>query len=367
MRRTAALIVGGGPAGSAAAITLAAGGLRPLLVERDRKTGDALCGGFLSWHTLETLAGLGLDPQTLGGASIDRVRLFAGRHRAEARLPARAIGVSRRTLDSALIEIAARQGVGVERGVGVREGHGDGRVRLDDGGEIAADSLLLATGKHELRGLARPRDAAGDDPALGLRVHLDAAPALTRIIDGAIELHLFDRGYAGLCLQEDGRVNLCLAVRKSRLAEAGGKPARLLDSIGRECPALGERLAWLPDDATPDAIAAVPYGWRNDVMTPGLLRLGDQAGVIPSLAGEGVGIALASGVMAARALLEAGPAGAVAFQRRFRRRLARPVGTASVVLALAERPDVAPWMARAMGAMPGAARMLARMTRMGPM
>ena len=58
MRRTAALIAGGGPAGSAAAITLARGGQAPLVIERDRETGDALCGGFLSWRSLETLANL---------------------------------------------------------------------------------------------------------------------------------------------------------------------------------------------------------------------------------------------------------------------------------------------------------------------
>src|SRR5262249_11943500 len=60
MRRTAALILGGGPAGAAAAIRLAEQGLRPLVIERNRETGDALCGGFLSWRTLESLARLGV-------------------------------------------------------------------------------------------------------------------------------------------------------------------------------------------------------------------------------------------------------------------------------------------------------------------
>ena len=48
------LIVGGGPAGAAAAIMLAEAGIRAIVLERSRDTGDALCGGFLSWRSIET-------------------------------------------------------------------------------------------------------------------------------------------------------------------------------------------------------------------------------------------------------------------------------------------------------------------------
>ena len=94
MRRTAALIVGGGPAGSAAAITLARGGVRPLLLERHRETPDALCGGFLSWHSLDALARLGIDADSLNREAVTTVRLFAGKRTATARLPRPARGVS---------------------------------------------------------------------------------------------------------------------------------------------------------------------------------------------------------------------------------------------------------------------------------
>jgi flavin-dependent dehydrogenase len=74
VRREATLILGGGPAGSAAAITLARADERPLVLERQRETGDALCGGFLSWHSLALLDQLGLP--RLRGATVDHVRLF---------------------------------------------------------------------------------------------------------------------------------------------------------------------------------------------------------------------------------------------------------------------------------------------------
>jgi len=355
VRRDDPLILGGGPAGSAAAITLAAGGRRPLLLERQTETGDAICGGFLSWHSLAVLDRLGLEG--LRGAPVARLRLISRRAAAEAALPRPALGISRRQLDRALLDHAARQGTRVARGVTVREAQGRA-LRLADGTGIEAETVLLATGKHDLRGLARPRRDA--DPALGLRVRLGPAAGLGRLVGDAIELHLFDRGYAGLVLQEDGSGNLCLAVRKSRLAEAGG-PAALLAAIGAEVPALGDRLAYLAAGADIDAIAAVPYGWRTAATDDGLFRLGDQCGVIPSLAGEGMGIALASGVAAARTVLAGGAA--PAYQARFAARTRRPIAVARAILAAAERPPTAPMLVGLMRAAPGLATLLARATR----
>lgn len=357
MRVEDPLIVGGGPAGSAAAIRLARAGNRPLMLERTREPGDALCGGFLSWRTLDALERLGLDRAMLGGATANRLRLFAGDARTERRLPAPAMGLSRLRLDRLMIEAAAGAGAKVERGVTAR-GWEDGVLRID-ARELAPSTLFLATGKHELRGLARPRKAAGSDPAIGLRVRLGPHPALERLVADAIELHLFDRGYAGLVMQEDGTANLCLAVQKSRLDAAGG-PDQLLTQLA-ELPHLGERMAnRAPGPA--DAVAHVPYGWRARETLPGIFRLGDQAGVIPSLAGEGMGIAIASGVRAADAWLAHGAAGAARYQADMAGALARPIALAALVKNAAQAPTLAPWLVR-LARLPGAADMVARATR----
>ncbi|RHW17641.1 FAD-binding monooxygenase [Sphingomonas gilva] len=349
------LIVGGGPAGSAAAIRLARWGIRPLLIERTREPGDALCGGFLSWRTLDGLARLGIGE--LDGAPVRRLRLFAGETVAERPLPAPAMGISRLRLDRLMIEAAARAGARVERGAAAR-GWAEGFIRVD-ADEWAPDGLFLATGKHELRGLARPREAAGSDPAIGLRVRLGPHPTLDRLIGDAIELHLFDRGYAGLVRHEDGSANLCMAVRKSRLDEAGG-PEALLGALAR-LPHLGERMA-CRRRGTPDAVAHVPYGWRARAAMPGIFRLGDQAGVIPSLAGEGMGIAIASGVRAADLWLGHGVHGATHYQAAMGRALGRPIGVASLIGSAAQMPLLAPWLVRLAG-IPGAADLIARATR----
>ena len=360
MRRTPALIVGGGPAGAALALRLAQAERLHLLLERSRETGDALCGGFLSWRTLAMLERLGIASDTLNPVAVTEVRLFAGHRQACAALPRPALAVSRRHLDTLLMQAALASGAAVERGVTVRAIDGLS-ARLGDGAQIAGEALFLASGKHDVRGAARPAEARGADPTIGLRVRLQPAPGLQACVGPSVELHLFDRGYAGLVLQEDGGGNLCLAVHRSRLTEAGG-PEPLLHAWAAESAPLADRLAhWTGE--VPDAVANVPYGWRATGTAPGLFRLGDQAAVIPSLAGEGMAIAIASAGAAAAAYLQGGPGAAQAYQRRFAQAARRPVGVARLAWRMAERPGAAR-LAVGMGqAMPGLLPLLARLTR----
>lgn len=358
MRRTTALIVGGGPAGAAAAIGLARAGLSALLIERDRETRDTLCGGFLSWATIARLEVLGVNPARLGAQRIERLALFAGRRQAEAALPAPAAALSRRALDAALLARAEAVGADIQRGIAAR-GYEHGRLRLDDGREVAANPLILASGKHELRGVARPR--ADGDTAIGLRWQLGPCPSLTRLIDRRIELHLFRGGYAGLVQQEEGNANLCLAVRHSRFTEAGQRPDALLTALAEECPSLAARLTASSSIGSAQAIANIPYGWRAKATSPGIYRVGDQAGVIPSLAGEGIAIAIASGQAAAAAIARGETA--ERFQAAFAHRLGRAIPLATLLWRAAEHPASAAGLIGAMRAVPALAGLAARLTR----
>lgn len=335
-----AIVIGAGPAGAAAAIGLARVGAKVLLLERAHETGDALCGGFLSWRTLARLEALGIDRAALGGQAVRRVRLFAGARRSETMLPGEAMAVSRRRLDTMLQDVAVAAGAALERGVHATALEA-GRVQTRDGAQLSAPAIFLATGKHGFRGF--PREPAGwqrRDPVLGLRLRLPAHCALDRLIGDAVELHLFDRGYAGLARQEDGTGNLCLAVHKSRLDEAGGDPVALLQALGEEQPQLGDRLAHADWSRAVDAIGHVPYGWRTADTTAGLFRLGDQAGVIPSLAGEGMGVALASADAAVAAWRRGGGDAAPAYQRGLAAAMRRPFALASLVWRLGERRHI---------------------------
>jgi flavin-dependent dehydrogenase len=350
MRHSSALIVGGGPAGAAAAISLARGGAMPVLIERCPGERDLVCGGFLGWDALAALKRLGLDAATLGARPVHRLRLVSGGRTVEAALPRAAAGLSRRRLDAALLHMAEEAGAAVLRGRTARAL--DGRcLRLDGGEEMEADSVFLATGKHELRGAARE---IGDRVvSVGLRAALPPLPGLA----GVIELHLFDGGYAGLLTQEDGTTNLCLTVTRDRMTDRDALIAALI----AEAPLLGERIgAFLPDRW--EAVSGVPYGWRTRTTEPGRYRLGDQAAVIASIAGDGIAIALASGAAAAHACLAGESAGS--FQAGFARRAARPIGIAEMLRHMAARP-LRRRLMMGLAGVPGLARAAARLTRIG--
>jgi menaquinone-9 beta-reductase len=332
------------------AIVLARAGVAPTLVDRDEDVGDALCGGFLSWRTAERLRAVGIGPVELGAHPVETLALISGEREATSSLPSPGFGLSRSVLDGALRRRAVADGarLAIDRVRSVRPGLVEG-----EGQEWPAETIFLATGKHDVRGEARPRRTR--DPALGLRIRLPAHERLQAMLRGRIELHLFEGGYAGIVLQEGGAANVCLALRKSLLAEAAGDPRALLDWLAARHPRFGERMAFATSKLPIDTIGAVPYGWIAREAPEGLYRLGDQAAVIPSLAGEGMAIALASGEAAARAWM--GGEGSPAFQRAFARAAARPVRIAKLVWHTAEHRVGArvltslaarsPWLARA--------------------
>lgn len=358
------LIVGGGPAGAAAAITLARGGLAARLIERTTGAHDMVCGGFLGWDALALIERLGIDVAALGARPITRLRLVAGGRQIETALPHAAAGLSRRCLDAALLDLAAKAGAQIERGVAVRSADPHQRaVRIQDGSEIACDALILATGKHELRGLARPLADRRATLCIGLRAVLPPSPARSSALADVIELHPFDGGYAGLLLQEDGTANLCLSVSQARLAEEG-TPAALLANLASELPMLGERIgADLPAELS--AIAGVPYGWRARSTTRGVFRVGDQGAVIASLAGDGIALALAGGIDAAEALLAGGPGAAPAWQTAFRARARRPLAVAEALRHGAEHPASRSALMALLRIAPGLTRPAALLTRIG--
>lgn len=358
-RQISALIVGGGPAGAATAIGLAQGGILAELIDRNAGPRDVVCGGFVGWDALAALDRLGLSAADLGARPITRLRLVTRKRIVETLLPHPAAGLSRRCLDEALLTRAQALGVLVRRGVTARGGEGR-TIRLDTGEQIEAQSLYLATGKHELRGFARPVPARRGEGAVGLRTSFRPDDATLGALTGVIELHPFDGGYAGLLIQEDGAVNLCLSVAAARLRGAGGV-APLLAALSIEAPGLGARLAqaggqWI-------SIGNVPYGWRARGAEEGIFRVGDQAAVIASLAGDGIAIALTSGLAAA----EAGLRGESApdFQAALARATSQPLRIAEGLRWAAERRGSRQLLAMVAALSPGLTRWAAARTRIG--
>jgi flavin-dependent dehydrogenase len=355
------VIAGGGPAGAAAAALLARGGRRVVVVEREAGPAHKVCGEFLGGPALAALARVGIDVGKLGASPIDRVRVVRGSRVVEAPLGFAAAGLSRYAMDEALLAQAAAEGAEIVRGKTIRATT-DNSVDVDDAGQIEGAALLLATGKHELRGAKRALARPAED-LVGFKTHLRLTPQQTAALQGAIELILFADGYAGLQMIEGGKANLCLLASRKRFIAAGATWDGLQTDLLADSPHLRTRLQGATAWPKPLAIARVPYGYVYQGQDTAF-RLGDQMGVIPSLAGEGMAIALHSAAMAARCVLEGGAA--ASYHAQMRRDVTRPIRVASALYRVGRVPVGQRIMMTALRAWPRALSTLAAATRTGP-
>jgi flavin-dependent dehydrogenase len=231
-------------------------------------------------------------------------------------------------------------------------------------GMVDAGPLMLATGKHDLRG--EPRDTSGTIAGLiGFKQFFRATPALRASLAGVVTVTAFDGGYAGLQCVEDGLLNLCLLVDRARFRELGGTWPALFAALLRE-PGLAMLGDAEPTLARPLTIAAVPYGFLA-VAAPAdaLWRLGDQAAVIPSFCGDGMAMALHGARLAADMLARG--ATAAQFQARLRGDVARQVRLATRLQRFASGSIGRFALVAGLGVVPAALAALARWTRVPPL
>ena len=324
------LIVGGGLAGSAAAIWLARAGRDVVVIEREGQAHHKVCGEFLSREALHYLKLLGLDVVSFGAVPIGAVRLAGNSGFSEAKLPFVAQSLTRRRLDEELLQMAADAGARVMRGCRVsgleREG-AQWRASVESSEAVCATAAFLATGKHDLGSRPRPKGKQSD--LVAFKMYWRLAPAQAAALAGHVELMLYRGGYAGLQAVEDGAANLSCLVQQKELQRLGGRWENLLAAVQSQCGLLRERLASAEALlGKPLAVSAIPYGYVR-AASDGVWALGDQAAVIPSFTGDGMSIALHSGCVAAEMYLRGDTA--EQFQPKLRGELSSQVALATMV------------------------------------
>lgn len=296
------LVVGGGPAGAATACWLATGGSEVMVLERACGPRHKVCGEFLSIETQAYLSRLGVDPAALGAAPVEEVALYAGSQGLTAPLPFRALSLSRHSLDEAVLQRASMQGAEIKRGVSAHRADplaSGWRVRCSDGEFIRCRTLVLATGKHALRGIDDRRNAA----SVGLKIHLKLSMRSTLALRKRVELFLLPDGYCGLELVESDVTNLCVLLRRTTIRHAGRGWPDLRDYLVSVSKDLGQRVGdSSPLWERPLAVVCPSGGYRHasPIGTEhALYRVGDRIAHIPPFTGDGLGIALASAETAA--------------------------------------------------------------------
>lgn len=312
MQPTDVAVVGGGPAGSAAAIALARAGHEVTLVDRAHFPRDKACGDGLTAAALRLLERLGLDPGRVPSWHwIDGVvvRSPSGR---QVTLPlshepgAHAAVARRADLDAALLDVARTAGAKVLDGhacTGATEHPDHVELRVDRVGEVRAAWAVAADGMwspvRRYLGLATP-GYRGEWHAFR-QYFTGVLPAARRELFVWFEPDLLP-GYAWSFPVAGGTANVGFGIRRGgkveRVRDMAGIWRGLLDRphiravLGPAASAQGRHLAW-PIPARIDE--AVLTGRRT-------LFAGDAAAATDPLTGEGIAQALLTGLLAAGAI-----------------------------------------------------------------
>ena len=259
-------VIGGGPAGCAAALAASSEGSTVTLYEKSRFPRHKVCGEFLAPELGPALQSLGLWSGFLaaGPARITRAVLHLGPHRKRFRLPEPAYSLSRYTLDHLLLREATLRGAKL-------------RVEAAKPGE---GPTVLAHG--------RQASARAGERLFGFKAHF-LGPA-----DDAVELFFFRGCYVGVSAVEQRITNVCGLAPERLLRGCGFAPEVLFSEPLRDRVAPLERaMEWL---------VTGPLVFRDEFRSRTRVYLaGDALGFVDPFTGSGVLAALLTGRLAGQA------------------------------------------------------------------
>jgi geranylgeranyl reductase family protein len=315
------IIAGGGPAGCSAAIHLANHGIKVLLVEQKRFPREKLCGEFISPECARHFEQLGIEIEIKRANPANVIKtVFYARGGNHVAVPSEwfgsgtaAMGLSRAQMDHELLGRARTTGAVVLEDATVCD-------LLSDGDCVTGIRLKSGNEEHEYRSLVTI-DATGRARALARRLKSDedvdrktvrksrfvafkVHVADTREARRTCEIYSYPGGYGGLSPIENGLTNLCFIAAASDVRECDSDPNRVV----KEIVSKNRRAAYTLSDSRVCSewlsVALNEFGRRSPTPCPGLLAIGDAASFIDPFTGSGILMALESGELAAKVVLE---------------------------------------------------------------
>ena len=328
------LVIGGGPAGLATAIHAVRSGLRAVVLDGRRPPVDKACGEGVMPDGVAELAALGVEVPTEGSAPFAGIRYLDGHDVAEGRFPgAPGLGVRRLHLHAAMVERAAAEGVDLRWGVtanrlasgGVETEHG----RLQTAWVVGADGL-----NSRVRVWAGLEGAPPSRLRYAVRRHFTLEPW-----NDLVEVHFAEGAEAYVTPVGPRRVGVALLLN----GEAGR-----FDELMPRFPALVDRLVGAPVESRDRGAGPFARHCRS-VVRENLALVGDAAGYLDPITGDGVSLALHQ----ARALVQAIASGDLSGYARAHRRIARlPEALTRLLLFAEARPPLRRRLVRALAAAP---------------
>ena len=311
MQRYDLAIVGAGPAGSATAIRAARGGARVVMFERSVPGRDKVCGDGLTPRAVNALLELGISSDE--AHRIKGLRMIAGSTRRTLSWPpGTRFGVHgavwpRRKLDKYLTETAAAAGVEIIWNTEALPVFDDSGVVIGtqaDGQQFLADMVVLSAGAHgraaRLLGVER---VIGEPFGLAIRSYASSPRHAEHHIEACLTLRdskeAWLPGYGWIFPAGDGTVNVGVGTLSTMKHFRALNLNRLLEVYRQQVTdewKLGEYLQ-------------KPRAWRLPMSSTrrygaGWAAVGDSAGLINPMNGEGIDYALESGTLLADLFLD---------------------------------------------------------------
>lgn len=297
------VIIGGGLAGLVSSLLLAKSGHEVILIEKKVYPFHRVCGEYVSNEVLDFLKRNSLLPDFLDLPQISQFQ-FSDTKGQAVRIPLDlgGFGISRYVMDEWLYQRALEEGVEVKMGIQVTDLAFDPssdlfQVQLSDFSSLTAHFVLGAFGKRsKLDKVLKRKFFFERSPYIGVKYHVN-----TDFDRDTVALHNFQGGYCGLNAIESGKFNLCYLGSKDQLRTYGSIEEMerevlwknlILKRIFQESEFLFEK---------PEVINEVNFEPKQPVENH-VLMIGDTAGLITPLCGNGMAMAIHSAKIVVEAL-----------------------------------------------------------------
>lgn len=279
------VIIGGGPAGLAAAIGLTEQGIYPLVLEAGCYPAHKICGEFISPEALPLLKKWGIHP-----TPITHVEFHLPHLQYDFPFPQMAGGYSRFSLDAQLADYARKRGAVIQTETSVQSINPPSinnfhEITLADGTTIQSKRLIVAMGRipsHQTKKLKMPY--------IGLKAHYEGVNSKE-----TLKMFSFPGTYIGISPIEKGKCNVACLVKRDLFEKFPSSHhfiQQLMSQNGVFKATLSEGNClfpeWLCTQAPPFGVRATP-SWQQTYF------VGDAAGTIHPAAGDGLAMSLCSG------------------------------------------------------------------------
>jgi menaquinone-9 beta-reductase len=295
-------IVGGGLAGLALSIQLARKGHSVILFEKEQYPFHKVCGEYISLESWNFLKTLGVDLPALNVPVITQLQVSSVKGKLlQQRLPLGGFGISRYTLDNHLVQIAKDAGVIVMENTKVSDIiFTNDHFIIDTVAKQYTPKLACGSyGKRSNLDIKWKRSFALASKNklnnyIGVKYHME----LDFPVD-TIALHNFNNGYCGIVKIEGNKYNLCYLTTAENLKRSNGQIKEMERMVLQQNPHLKKILtSGNILFETPLTISQISFDKKSQVEDH-VLMIGDAAGMITPLCGNGMSMALHGSKIAA--------------------------------------------------------------------